>query len=114
MRESAVGGTLCLVFAINPDRQGRRPRDPTARTGGREVQPPHLHILGTGWPELVIRAHTMDTTVVTLMSPPAATFAEICVYQGGDSKKQRTKCGSRRREGSHAKLDICPEEEVVM
>lgn len=57
----------------------------------------------------------MDATVTTLMGPPAATtFAEVRVDHGGDAKEQRAKCGSRGREGGHAELDICPEEEVVM
>lgn len=37
MRENAAGWTLDLMFAINPDRQGRRSRDPTLGTGGRVV-----------------------------------------------------------------------------
>lgn len=84
------------------------------RTGGRVIQPPHLYILSTGWPDLVIRAHTVDTAAVTLLSLPAATLAEVRIYHCWETKEQRPKCGSRGRESSHAKLNICPEEEVVM
>lgn len=64
------------------------------RTGGRVVQPPHLYILSTGWPDLVIWAHTVDAAVVTLLSPPAATLAEVRIYHCWDAKEQRPKCGS--------------------
>lgn len=114
MRKGTARWTVDLMFALNPDGQGRRPRDPTMRTGDGVVQPAHLYILSTGWPDLVIRAHTMDTAVITLLSPPAATLAEVCVYHRWDTKEQRPKCGSRGRESSHAELNISPEEEVVM
>lgn len=93
MRKSAARRALDLLFAIDPHCQGSRPCDSTMCARGWMVQTSHLHILSsTRRLNLVIWAHAVDTAVVALMSPPAASFAEICVYHGGDAEEQRTKC----------------------